>query len=1213
MRIYLVSYDGYYIAYNTVIKEGINLPTSFDINRLVNVVFDDITGRIYSYNQYMPLFDSKTNEFKGYFPIEDFFSKSYFKNKQYLSNSITDDDSRYLRVFDGLGDKSNYGVQPNYKEDKIFLVKRVIESIGDNYIYKIKVKSFNFPNIDFNFLGRINFDNIDQSFLENYHNWSDDNYNSQFSSNEYTQPFNLPILSRYAKRIIDKKFKVNGILVDLNQSYIDVVEDISKIFDLVFQNQVFVDFINSSNINLKFIFDKHFEIIDNNSTNTVISELVYYKYFNGPYFQKLRIRLLEFYYWVKSLFFEDNILLNFLVSRTDLLRRIYGLFDQETLQFFEYETKKQLIKSVLVQNGFLTGFWLPTIDKYVLTEEELIIKIINSVLKLNGQGNIIYDDINLFMDLLLSKEFYTNSDGYSLYEVLYDKIDPDVIFGGAGAQGQFVDTVYQLWLNSKYNPKSVIVGVVNYSYLYTENNALIYDLENDDYIVDNSAAPRILPYKSQKNMLWFDNNFKFVFRKNRIIAAIENSLSGCPFVTALQYLYENLADEEVPGYTPYGNYHIFQPINVINVGDTFVEVPFDTSMLPNNGENFDPCTFEAEGRGSNLPIFYLKYIDDIASRKNTEETVMLAIDIISVIAGGWGIYRRLIAEGAQILIRKAFTTTLSEAEKILLKKTLKSVIRTNALSALELLFGSLSIFNNIVSGNCLQYNDCNNIAPTEGSPQFEAYLRCQAIQKWLFALEILTLSGDVIAQNFFKKSTKELNQILPENNPFPNITNSQYSQIKTLLNSLDEIDEILSEFIQNLPTDIANKINTFTDSNKKFAFMFDFQNRADDLLTLSQDSAVAVDRWSNLFDLKAIDRSVIDVITNPDRVTSITRYYQNNDFLDILEGFTYEKRWMFLDEMGDVSTTNFNRFVNDSTLITNWIRYYDNTILRSTFKALGETKMISFLEDYGNAATTVFNKFKSNKMLIKHWDECHIDFLAYRTEIKFLEELHHFKVKDPNAFDHLAFFKSRPKSGFVNTKFNCTGGHTEIIDFTGLSAHKIMSNNIKVLDPLFVHNINTSNTSQRMIDYLNNTLNNTNVGLGKKYSKTPTTNGHFEHRDILFKVDPQPSSLSPDWANQWVLNGELYQFKRLHTQYNPLWTEQKIVHDMALASKNKTLVSTQSKASSLQVHGQTREWIETTYKSTLLDGSDITIKHVNHHRYNLQTPFDDHFSYFEID
>ncbi len=46
--------------------------------------------------------------------------------------------------------------------------------------------------------------------------------------------------------------------------------------------------------------------------------------------------------------------------------------------------------------------------------------------------------------------------------------------------------------------------------------------------------------------------------------------------------------------------------------------------------------------------------------------------------------------------------------------------------------------------------------------------------------------------------------------------------------------------------------------------------------------------------------------------------------------------------------------------------------------------------------------------------------------------------------------------------------------------------------------------------------------------------------------------------------------------------------------------------------GDSREWIETAYTSQLLDGSIVKIKHVNHHRYNLQPIFENHYTYFEI-
>lgn len=145
-----------------------------------------------------------------------------------------------------------------------------------------------------------------------------------------------------------------------------------------------------------------------------------------------------------------------------------------------------------------------------------------------------------------------------------------------------------------------------------------------------------------------------------------------------------------------------------------------------------------------------------------------------------------------------------------------------------------------------------------------------------------------------------------------------------------------------------------------------------------------------------------------------------------------------------------------------------------------------------------------------------------------------------------------------------------------------------------------------MRDYLN--------GIGNKlYSKTNLPNGHFEHKYILFEMNPQPGGYNMD---QWVLNGKVYQIKARHTQYKASWTSDYIKHDMALASMNKTLkpstISEPNPFVRASHHGQNNQWIESTYDSKLLDGTVVEIKHVNYHRYNLQSTFNNHYSYFEI-
>lgn len=267
----------------------------------------------------------------------------------------------------------------------------------------------------------------------------------------------------------------------------------------------------------------------------------------------------------------------------------------------------------------------------------------------------------------------------------------------------------------------------------------------------------------------------------------------------------------------------------------------------------------------------------------------------------------------------------------------------------------------------------------------------------------------------------------------------------------------------------------------------------------------------------------------------------------------------------------------------------------------------------------VVQKIKNNPKLMKHWDECHLDFLIHRSNINYLDELHHFKIIDTNAFDHLAFLKSRPRSG--SNIYHATGGHTENIVLNGASAHFVTTNGLKILDPFYLHAIDPTNTSARMLNYLQNTKNNTNIltSVGSnnklfKYEVNILASGHKEHRQLLFLMEPQPPVANP---NQMVLNGQVYELpKPIHTQYKSAWTPDYIMHDMALASMNKTLkpatINEPNPFIRSTKHDQNKQWIQTTFESQLLDGTLVEITHVNYHRYNLLAPFNNHYSYFDL-
>ncbi|WP_343524523.1 hypothetical protein [Pedobacter sp.] len=238
----------------------------------------------------------------------------------------------------------------------------------------------------------------------------------------------------------------------------------------------------------------------------------------------------------------------------------------------------------------------------------------------------------------------------------------------------------------------------------------------------------------------------------------------------------------------------------------------------------------------------------------------------------------------------------------------------------------------------------------------------------------------------------------------------------------------------------------------------------------------------------------------------------------------------------------------------------------------------------------------------KAWRNSPVKFKEVRKELSFLNEVIKLDITDRKAYDHLAEFANRPKSGKAANSVNVTGGHKFNLNMDGSTPHQLVDNGIEILDPNYSHSIVNATTSQKMKDYLNRIGN-------KVYTKTPKSGGHFQHQNILTKADPQPNTF--DINNEFVLNGTVYKMKATHMQLNPSWTETDIIYEYSYALSKKKNPSVSNYKLSGE-HGRTDRWYETTYESTLMDGTHVDIKHVNYHRYNLQNTFNDHYSYFQL-
>ncbi|QTD39017.1 HNH endonuclease [Polaribacter batillariae] len=859
----------------------LTLPDEFD-PRDFNYVFYEKTGRLGILNNYLAAFGADSKKFKGYIDIGDLGEKYKVSNNAKVVATNDNTSIRFYKIYDfkEANIVSRHVLRSKPKPgDRIHFVKREIQNngVGEDDKIKITVKWFEFPDPEVNpFLHEEVIDKLDYAVNDEGDNISEqiisnNTFLERFSNHNLgTDPILIDFVNTdikwYLGSVIDREFKIND-KGDrfIGDRQIDVIENVVFLFNEIFSDTDFVQKIGPDKYNLRFIFDKHFEIINNIGNIYDIS--LYDTYLDFNYFIKLRSRLVEFNTWVKGRTWYNTPL----EDKEDILTRIFGLFTPATLREIPYDKKIALL-SLLLSNFYVSGRWFPTPLEYKLTEEELVIKIVQSIIRYDNQGVIVYDEINMFMDLLnnLSEIKYTDK-SKTVYELLESSINFDVFFeDGKGAKGQFIKAVYDLWLLSKYNPEAVYDhGSEAKVYEYTNYNAITNIKESKK--VDKNAAPYIVPYQSEKKSLWYSDNMTFIIVGEKIQVKYNDPAELLiPLKTRIEVERDSYLSIHP---VPFGEYDIFQPVGVSNMNenDLATKVPVsrgDYEKLA-NGTISNVCDLESS---NNLPIFYLKYIDDLGDKQDGEESLFLALDIASILAGGWGIARSLLAKSTKVVVR-----TVVEANKNVIFNLTKKSLILGGIETADILVATASIAYKLANGGCTNYNDCSKTPPQPGSADYAAYQRCQAIEKFLFALEILTLSGDVVARRFFRKATKELKEILPVNNPFPEnvISTAEYTPFLNKITDLEtkQLDDFINDFLVDTSDDIKALINNLSES-EKYAFKVKFADKSEEILTLLKNDGLLIDRWKQFY-LKGINDDTASLLV-------LTNQKLFNDFIEVI-------------------------------------------------------------------------------------------------------------------------------------------------------------------------------------------------------------------------------------------------------------------------------------------------------------------------------------------
>lgn len=838
MADFIVTVDGKYIFYGISLNLAFTLvPLPFDVNINKNfdyldfdIVFNDRTGRVQDMGEYMALYNTKTHRFMGYIKVETFWETAGSVKDTYVTTAGTTDIRvpRAFKYIPLMPPQTEY-VEPE-SGDRIILCNRQIADVGGTYKIKIGIKSFDYPGRYLDYV--LDSNGADQS-TETYANIQSGTF-ANYNYDEHVIDFVRTDLSTYLANVQSVGFKrPSGSSTPLFTNEINIVEDVALIFDSLFRLQDFVDFIDNNG--LTYIFEKHFALVTGFDlpTATQAERNKYYDgIFNPRYFDQLRVRLLEFFHWAKGGGY-------WFVSKTDMLTRIYGLFDDLTLSEINFEAKKELLYYILENNFWISGRWFPSPYKYKLTKEELIVKIIRSIAR-EDNGTLVYSEINEFMDILNNIKDTVDT-SKNLFQVLYDSIQDDILFGddGNGARGKFVKAVFLLWMNSKYNPNSAENELVSVNYNYTSYNAMWkFEDPQQTQEYDTGAAPNMINYESDKFLLWYVDNFEFVFEDRKIVAKQETLKS--PSEIAMESSMSNGYYAHPTKYVPYGYYDIFQPVSIksSDAQDTIIRIPI-------SGDLNNPCGVDATNNANSIPIFYLKYIDDLGDYSDFKQTVGVVTDVVLTFTGIGNITKARHLLKASVLRRFLLGETVTLLEKQVLVRALRGL----TFATWETVLGTASTIYNLITDGCQNYLDpCN--PPQPGTPQYDQFQKCIAMQKWLFALEILTMSGDILAKRFFRRASRDV---------APHVANDLSTTEKQFIDGLADLDNALADFLTNIQgshPSVHGKVTAFTTQEKKFQFFADFENDIDALNEFEASPHLIDEAWAEIGSLSMHRRNV---------------------------------------------------------------------------------------------------------------------------------------------------------------------------------------------------------------------------------------------------------------------------------------------------------------------------------------------------------------------
>jgi hypothetical protein len=104
-----------------------------------------------------------------------------------------------------------------------------------------------------------------------------------------------------------------------------------------------------------------------------------------------------------------------------------------------------------------------------------------------------------------------------------------------------------------------------------------------------------------------------------------------------------------------------------------------------------------------------------------------------------------------VLLRKYFVAgELTLEESVGLTKAPSGLA-----SGFQSIIGVAGLVHRFATSGCTIYYNNEQNPPKSSDPEYQKYDLCQSIDLWLFALEMVSLSGDLLARRAFKRATRK--------------------------------------------------------------------------------------------------------------------------------------------------------------------------------------------------------------------------------------------------------------------------------------------------------------------------------------------------------------------------------------------------------------------------------------------------------------------------